>query len=153
MKRVQKGFTLIELMIVIAIIGILAAIAIPMYRDYTIRTKLGEVIVSAAPCKLGVSEYYAARSVLPASNADAGCDNVVTTYTASVVVGAAGVVTATASANPGLGAAAGSTFVFTPTPPAAVTAGGTTVAGAVDWQCNSTAAVNYVPSSCRGVKG
>ena len=67
MKQVQKGFTLIELIIVIAIVGILAAVALPAYQDYTVRAKLSEVIARGAEAKTSVAEWYAAKSTLPAS--------------------------------------------------------------------------------------
>lgn len=65
MKQAQKGFTLIELMIVIAIVGILAAVALPAYQDYTVRAKLSEVMARGAEAKTSVTEYYAAKGVLP----------------------------------------------------------------------------------------
>jgi type IV pilus assembly protein PilA len=66
MKKVQQGFTLIELMIVVAIIGILAAIAIPAYQDFTIRSKVTELINAAGVCKTSVAEYYQAKGNSPA---------------------------------------------------------------------------------------
>ncbi len=145
MKRtIQKGFTLIELMIVIAIIGILAAIAIPQYQDYTKRAKVSEVINAVSPCKLAVSEYYSATNGFPSSLASAGCDTVVTTaYVSSVAVGAGGVITATSKVSGAAG-----TLIFTPIPP-----NGTTVIASVDWGCAvGTIDPKFVPSSCRAAK-
>jgi type IV pilus assembly protein PilA len=72
MKQVQKGFTLIELMIVVAIIGILAAVAIPAYQDYTIRAQVSEGMSLAAGAKTSVAEYYTQRGTFPADNDEAG---------------------------------------------------------------------------------
>ena len=75
MKKVQQGFTLIELMIVVAIIGILAAIAIPAYQDYTIRSQVSEGMNLAAAAKAAVAETYLNRGVAPADRGVAGMDN------------------------------------------------------------------------------
>src|SRR5215204_1515106 len=86
MKKIQKGFTLIELMIVVAIIGILAAIAIPAYSDYTERAKVSELVTIASACKASVSEYYQAQGLFPTTNAAAGCDTVATNKITSLAV-------------------------------------------------------------------
>lgn len=71
-KSIQQGFTLIELMIVVAIIGILAAVAIPAYQDYTIRAKVSEVLVLASAARTNVAEYYISVGSMPASTNAAG---------------------------------------------------------------------------------
>jgi type IV pilus assembly protein PilA len=89
MKNEQRGFTLIELMIVVAIIGILAAIAIPAYQDYTIRAQVSEGLSLSNAAKATVGEYYADRGLWPADNATAGLEaplNIKGKYVKSVTV-------------------------------------------------------------------
>ena len=89
MKKEQRGFTLIELMIVVAIIGILAVIAIPVYRSYTIRAQISEGLTLSAGAKEAVSEYFMDRGVWPADNAEAGLaekDDIMGKYTDEVAV-------------------------------------------------------------------
>jgi type IV pilus assembly protein PilA len=140
MKRVQQGFTLIELMIVVAIIGILAAIALPAYQDYTTRSKISELIVAADNCKTSVTEYYQTNNgTLPSDTNAAGCSTVATQYITSLAV-ANGVITVTSA----LASPANGTFVLTPTANASN-------AGVLDWSCTgSTIAKKYLPSTCRG---
>jgi type IV pilus assembly protein PilA len=97
-KNVQQGFTLIELMIVVAIIGILAAVAIPAYKDYTIRAKMSEVILAASACRTTITEVVQTTNALPATANTWGCESAspTTKYVASVATAAStGVVTVT----------------------------------------------------------
>ena len=96
MKNVQQGFTLIELMIVVAIIGILAAVAIPSYQDYTKRAHVSEGLSLAGAAKTGVSEYYGSQGTWPGSNAEAGigaAGSITGNAVTSVTVGTNGTIT------------------------------------------------------------
>lgn len=136
----QRGFTLIELMIVVAIIGILAAIAIPAYQDYTIRAKVSEGLALAAPAKTGVAEYYVSEGALPSNNAAAGvaaATDITGDYTLSVAIGSNGVITVTYTGEPQI---AGDTLTLTPS----------TNAGSVNFECAvGTIETRYVPPECR----
>ena len=92
MKKHQQGFTLIELMIVVAIIGILAAIALPAYQDYTARAKMSEVVAAASACKTGVAEFIQTNGAFPADAEAAGCSANETKYVKAVTVGESGLV-------------------------------------------------------------
>ena len=99
MKSLNSGFTLIELMIVVAIIGILAAVGIPQYQNYVARAQVSEALVLASGAKTGVAEYAMVTGDFPASNELAGLDstptNIKGTYVKQVEVSAGGVITAT----------------------------------------------------------
>jgi type IV pilus assembly protein PilA len=148
MKKVQQGFTLIELMIVVAIIGILAAIAIPAYQDYTIRSQVSEGLSLASGSKVAVAEFFQNEGALPADNSTAGvpaAGTIVGNYVSGVAI-ANGVITVTfngADAHANL-TAGPATLTLTPN---------TAQAGAMAWTCagGTTLSTNpqWLPSSCR----
>jgi type IV pilus assembly protein PilA len=145
MKNVQKGFTLIELMIVVAIIGILAAIAIPAYQDYLNRSKMSEVLAAISACKTSVSEYAAAKNKMPANIAQSGCSNTATMYMSALDVSGAGLIKATVGA---IADQAGKIVTMTPNKDLAGTAAGDGDA-IVAWKCTYDGNAKFVPATCR----
>ena len=161
MKRVQQGFTLIELMIVVAIIGILAAVALPAYQDYTIRAKVTEGLSLAAGAKTAVSENAAnGKNYCSGWTAPAATANVSTI----TITDATGLITITY--NTTVAPAGSNTLMLNPTDAGAAFSGGTATAstpptgGSSGWICRSSAspstvgtsgtiAGKYVPASCR----
>ena len=152
MKKIQQGFTLIELMIVIAIVGILAAVALPAYQDYTVRAKLAEAMARGSEAKTAVTEFYSARGRMPAA---ASVGDVFSTAAAGIVTGLAFTdngtgagsieITVSAGAIPALGTNNLLTFYGSSIP-----------GGIVKWTCGdrangtaTTIAAKYLPGSCK----
>ena len=137
MKQIQKGFTLIELMIVVAIIGILAAVALPAYQDYTIRAKVSELVLAASGFKTSIAEKAASDGSLTSAGVGLTVTNGGKITGGSVTD--AGVVTVSGSAT-SVGTAV--SIILTPS---------ITASGSVAWACstNNSSVFKYVPAECR----
>lgn len=141
MKMAQKGFTLIELMIVVAIIGVLASIALPAYQDYTRRARVVEGLSLALGVKAAIAEYYSAMNVFPANNQSVGLANPASvngTSVSSITVNA-NVITIQFNT---LVSTAATTLILT----------ATSGAGGLTWNCQSAAStlsINLRPANCR----
>jgi len=154
MKRIQQGFTLIELMIVVAIIGILAAVALPAYQDYTVRAKMSEVMLAASACRTTITEIYQSGGTPPAANAW-GCEGANSKYVGNVSTDANGKVTVATSGAAGVPAG---NVTLVPLVGGAPATAAMALAGPVGingWRCGlpadgTTIAAKYLPGSCRG---
>jgi type IV pilus assembly protein PilA len=143
MKHRQQGFTLIELMIVVAIIGILAAIAIPAYQDYVIRSQIAEGLQLVGSAKVAASEYYQSTASFATSNTQAGltaATSIRGKYVTQVEISGSGVIQVTFG-NDANAEISGAVLSFTPT----------SHTGSISWECNGDAALpsKYLPSACR----
>ena len=143
MSKLNRGFTLIELMIVVAIIGILAAVAIPMYLDYAVRAQVGQGINLASGAKAAVTEYYQDQGVFPGDNATAGvaaAGSITGKYVSQVAVTGAGLIQVTFG-NDVNSKVLNAVLTMTPTDNL----------GSVSWACTGDAVLvdKWLPSSCR----
>jgi len=139
MNKVQQGFTLIELMIVVAIIGILAAVALPAYQDYTVRARVSEIMLQASSLKTPIAEYAQSN---PSGLTGSGTGLTVSTasdFVSSGSVSANGVITVTGS-SADLSSDADVTIVLTPL---------LNSDNSLNWVCTSTSGQKYVPGNCR----
>ena len=138
----QNGFTLIELMIVVAIIGIQAALALPAYQTYTARAQLAEALTLAGGLRSAIHEYHDNHGVWPSNNASAGVAtpaSVSGAYVASVTLNGPNIVALMRSSGVSAGVA-GQTLTLATT---------TTGNGSYTWTCSSSASSTYLPASCR----
>ncbi len=141
-RSMQKGFTLIELMIVVAIIGILAAVALPAYQDYTVRAKTSEVVLAASGGKTAVAEAYQTLGHMPAAGST-GFSTATSPYVTSIgyATSAVNIATITATASAKEPKIAASTVTLTGT--------ADTSTGVIAWVCSGNINQKYVPANCR----
>ncbi len=154
-RQLQAGFTLIELMIVVAIIGILAAVALPAYQDYTKRAKMSEVVLAASGCRTAITEVIHSASAMPSAANGFGCESTAaaTKYVASITTDTEGEITVTAR---GISSDIDTkTVILKPCSNADATAGSCavpTAGGSVAvWLCGPGTGLldKFLPASCR----
>jgi type IV pilus assembly protein PilA len=145
MKQIQKGFTLIELMIVVAIIGILAAVALPAYQDYTVRAKVSELILAASAPKTAIAEWFQTKNgVMPTSAASAGFDTSGSQYVTGITY------TLTSPLVAEISVGAQNIGGSTPTGVITLTGTGDSSTGKIDWVCaRGSMAAKYMPATCK----
>lgn len=157
--RLQQGLTLIELMIVIAVIGILGALALPAYQDYTVRAKVSEMLLAANGCKTAVAEAISSASGADVSaSLPRACDNQTSRYVSGIAVNGNGVITVTGNHEALRGGTSASANAIALTP---LQTGETAVNGSTDggkpvggWRCGPASSnplpAKYLPASCKG---
>jgi type IV pilus assembly protein PilA len=152
--KTQKGFTLIELMIVVAIIAILAAIAVPAYQNYIIRSKVSEALTSADMARTAVSETFQTTGTVPGSNASAGLPgtpaSVQTKFMSDLQIASGGIITVTVQGTNS--DADGGMVKLSPTEGDTGTALASPYSGPISWKCEPGATpmpAKYLPASCR----
>ena len=155
MRNRQSGFTLIELMIVVAIVGVLAAVAVPAYSDYTVRAQVSEAIAAVSPIKASVADYYYANGELPSSGEEAGLDTGGSPTGSNYGTDVVETITLDPSNNNAIkvtlndlgdGVSEGDSILFIPA---------TTESGQITWTCQAgtpeaTLSTRFAPANCRG---